>query len=78
MRGITTAKVEGHSSLIRDLSSNAIISTSESDYDAYKLRRDREKSRQAMIENQTKEIEELKSSISEIKQMLIALISNKG
>lgn len=78
MRGITTAKVEGHSSLVRDLSSNAIISTSESDYDAYKLRRDREKSRQMMIENQTKEIEELKSSISEIKQMLIALISNKG
>lgn len=78
MRGINNiAKVEGHASLVRDMSSNAIISTNEIEYQAYKARRESEKKRQQMIDDQASQIESLKDEMSEIKQMLSILI-NKG
>lgn len=79
MRSVTNlAKVEGHASLVRDMSSNAIISTNEADYQAYKNRRELEKKRQQTIDNQLKEIECIKSEMNEIKQLLSMLISDKG
>lgn len=76
MRSLNTiAKVEGHASLVRDMSSNAIISTNEAEYQAYKSRREMEKKRQQTIEEQTKQIEAMKDEMAEIKQMLSILIS---
>lgn len=72
------AKVEGHSSLVRDMSSNAIISTNDSEYAAYQKRREAEKKRAMKMEQQVEEIEGLKKEISEIKQLLVQLISSKG
>ena len=71
-------KVEGHASLVRDMSSNAIISTNDSDYEAYRKRRELEKKRQSMIDDHVKEIESIKQDVLEIKQMLSMLISGKG
>lgn len=73
----TLAKVEGHTSLVRDMSSHAIISNSDAEYNAYKSRREIEKRRQRIIEDQAKELETIKNEMSEIKQMLSMLI-NKG
>ena len=79
MRSLTQfAQVEGHSSLIRDMSSNAIISTNDSEYSTYVKRREAEKKRQKQIADQVEEIECLKTEMLEIKHMLSQLIANKG
>ena len=79
MRSLTQfAPVEGHSSLVRDMSSNAIISTNEAEFSAYQKRREIEKKRQQQIADQVKEIECLKNDMTEIKNMLSQLIANKG
>lgn len=78
MRGITQiAKVEGHSSLVRDMSSHAIISTNDSEFAAYQKRREAEKKRALKMEHQFEEIECLKKEMSEIKNMLIQLLRSK-
>lgn len=69
------AKVEGHSSLVRDMSSNAIISTDDAAYNAYRIRRESERKRQAVIDHQLEEIESLKTEMLEIKQLLSQLIA---
>ena len=71
-------KVEGHASLIRDASSNAIISTNDVEYEAYVRRREQEKKRQSLFDQHSKEIESIKQDVVEIKQMLMMLINNKG
>lgn len=79
MRGLTKfAQVEGHISLVRDMSSNAIISTDDAGYNAYKTRREIEKKRQEHMLKNSNEIEELKNEMLEIKQLLNMLIANKG
>lgn len=61
------AKVEGHSSLIREESSSAIINT---DINAYYLAKKR---KEAFI-SQNNEINNLKKDISDIKEMVSKLV----
>lgn len=63
---------------MRDMSSNAIISTDDAGYNAYRARREAEKRRQTVIDNQIQEIESLKNDMLEIKQMLSQILSAKG
>lgn len=68
-------KVVDHSSLARDVSSNAIINMSESDYDSYRRKKEIMKKQKLEIESQVKEIESIKCEINEIKSMLLCLLS---
>jgi hypothetical protein len=70
-------KVQGHDSLIRDVRSNAIISSNDLDYEAYKRSRQNVLKQREMIKTQTEEIQNLKSEMQEIKQMLSTLIKGK-
>lgn len=72
------AQVEGHNSLVRDMSSNAIISTNEAEFLAYQKKREIDKKRQKQIIDQIQEIESLKTEMMEIKTILSQLIANKG
>lgn len=60
-------KVEGHSSLVRDAESTAIVNT---DIEAYFLA----KKRKEMFLSQRKEINTLKEDVSEIKNILHKLL----
>lgn len=77
MRSVNFLKVQGHEGLVRDTSSGAIISTNDNEYNAFKTKRDVELKRQRQIEEQVKEINELKNEMLEIKQMLNILIKGK-
>lgn len=71
MRSINQfAKVEGHESLVRDMSSHAILSTDDEAYEAYKRSRD-------IVKRQAQELKELKSDVAEMKQMLSILLKGK-
>lgn len=66
-------KVEGHSNIVRDLKTNAIINTDTQEYQNYisnKNRRLKEKQKLESIQN---DVEYLKNSIEEIKQLLIGM-----
>ena len=68
-------KVEGHSNLVRDINTNAIINTNMNDYENYKsLKKIKEQERQKMecLEN---ELNEIKNDMNEIKSLLRSLIN---
>lgn len=79
MRSVNSfVKVEGHASLIRDMSSNAIISIDDNEFNAYRKRREAEKNRIRTQQQQANDIERLKNDMDQIKSMLSQLLSAKG
>lgn len=67
-------KVEGHDSLARDLRSNAIVNTSQNEYQIY-MNRIRSREQQGdQIRNVVKEINLLKKEMFEIKDLLKQVI----
>ena len=70
MRHKKYAKVEGHPHLIRDLSTNAIVNIDTIASEQYVKIRERKKQDSEKISNMESEIEEIKSSIDEIKHLL--------
>lgn len=63
-------KVEGNDSLVRDVSSKAIINTNSKEYQNYVDKRN-------MMAKQKQEIDSLKKDMSEIKEMLATLIGKQ-
>ena len=67
-------KVEGHESLVRDVTSNAIVNTSKNEYQLY-MNRIRSREQQSdEIRNTIKEINLLKQELFEIKNLLKEVI----
>ena len=73
----TVVKVKGNASLVRDVSSNAIINTSNSEYNSYMLTKQALLERKSRIEQQEDKINKLEQDVSEIKEMLKMLIKGK-
>lgn len=67
-------KVEGHSDLIRDLSSNAVINTSQTEYISYMSKYKVREKNNDILRDAVKEINSLKSELFEIKKMLEGVI----
>jgi hypothetical protein len=63
-------KVEGHSSLARDVRSNAIVNTNKSEYQLYMNRIKSREQQGDQIRNTIKEINILKQELFEIKNLL--------
>jgi hypothetical protein len=70
-------KVEGDPSLVRDASTMAILNTNGTDYENYIRRRQSLMSDKEQLANQASEINNLKQDLSEIKQMLSALLHDR-
>lgn len=70
-------KIKDSDSLVRDLSSGAIINTSSTEYQNYLNKRNSSKQMRENIKQNSDEIKEIKSDISEIKQLLISLINKE-
>jgi len=68
-------KVQGEDSLVRDVSSQAILNNNNKEYESYIARRDAVKAQKLELERQGKELTQVKSDISEIKQMISILIN---
>jgi hypothetical protein len=69
-------KVEGYTSLVRDVSSNGIVNTNVSEYQTY-MKRIRMRNEQGdQIRNAVKEINNLKAELREIKGLIKELVKN--
>jgi hypothetical protein len=67
--------VEGQKDLYRDLKSNAIVNTNKNDYDTYITRRNKVKGEQSKINELENEITNIKTSLDEIKTLLMSIIN---
>jgi hypothetical protein len=70
-------KIQDSDSLVRDLTSKAIINTNTVEYQNYLNRRNASNQMREQIKQNSDEITEIKSELSEIKQMLITLINKE-
>tara|TARA_Y100000816_G_scaffold148320_1_gene105297 strand:- start:325 stop:546 length:222 start_codon:yes stop_codon:yes gene_type:complete len=69
-----TLKVDGHTHLVRDVNSNAIINTNTSDYQLY-MKRVKVREKEAdKLRNAVKEINNIKSEIREIKDLIKKIV----
>ena len=68
-------KVEGHTSLVRDVSSNAIVNTNKSEYQIYMARLKTRNEHSDEIRNAVKEINILKIELREIKKLIKEIVS---
>jgi hypothetical protein len=67
-------KVEGYESLVRDVSSNAIVNTNRSEYQLYMSRVRAREQQGDEIRSAVKEINNLKAELREIKSLLQEVI----
>jgi len=70
-------KVEQNTSLVRDVSSNAILNNNVSDYHNYIKNKQIALSKTNELSRQAEQINNLKQDMAEIKQMLTMLIKGK-
>ena len=69
-------KVDNEPALFRDLKSGAIVNTDHSAREAYLKQRENLLRTKEISEQNSKDIEELKGEISDIKQMLVQILAN--
>ena len=68
-----TAKVEGHTNLVRDLKSQAIINTDSDAYARYMARKRKQKAQNDALREVIRDVNELKIEMRAIKNELIEL-----
>jgi hypothetical protein len=73
----TYLKVENNSSLVRDISSNAIVNRNTDDYEHYMRNKQLAAQRINKINEQDDQINNLKQDMAELKDMVAALLKNK-
>ena len=74
---MTVVKIQDRESLVRDMTSGAVINTDKTEYENYLIKRNATKQMKLQIEKNSEEIAEIKNDISEIKQLLISLINKE-
>lgn len=70
-------KIQDSDSLVRDLSSGAVINTNRTDYQNYLAKKNSSKDMKQQIKQNSDKIEKIESDLSEIKQLLITLINKE-
>ena len=69
-------RVEGHTGLVRDTNSNAIVNVSKTDYQLYMSRYTAREKQSDVLRDTVKEINTLKQELFEIKKLLNKVIKN--
>jgi hypothetical protein len=72
-----TAKVEGHTNLVRDLKSQAIINTDSDAYARYMARKAKQKVKDDEVRQVIREVNELKNEMREIKNLIIGMANGR-
>lgn len=68
--------IDGHDNLYRDPKTNAIIVKNDDQYTTYIKNRNKIAEKNALIDQTAQEVKDLKSELSEIKQLLLKLTSD--
>jgi len=71
------AKVEGHTNLVRDLKSQAIINTDSDAYAKYMARKAKQKEKDDEVREIVREVNELRNEMKEIKNLLVGMSNGR-
>lgn len=77
MRNMNFLKIQGNDSLVRDISSRAIINNNKSEYDNYVRQRSVVSAQKNEILRQADELKIIKDEFAEIKQLILSLINKQ-
>ena len=72
------AKVKGHSHLVRDLKSQAIINTDSDAYARYMARKTKQQKKDDEMRKVVREVNEIKTEMFEIKDLLKKVLDKDG
>ena len=75
---MTFAKVKGHTHLVRDLKSQAIINTDSGAYARYMARKAKQSKKDDEMRKVVREVNEIKSEMFEIKDLLKKVLDKNG
>ena len=75
---MTFAKVKGHTHLVRDLKSQAIINTDSDAYARYMARKAKQSKKDDEMRKVVREVNEIKSEMFEIKDLLKKVLDKDG
>ena len=75
---MSTIKVKGHTHLVRDLKSQAIINTDSDAYARYMARKAKQAKKDDEIREVVREVNEIKSEMFEIKDLLKKVLNKDG
>jgi len=75
---MTYAKVKGHSNLVRDLKSQAIINTDSDAYARYMARKKKQQKKDDEMRKVVREVNEIKTEMFEIKDLLKKVLDKDG
>ena len=70
-------KVEGHTHLVRDLKSQAIINTDSDAYARYMARKTKQKVKDDEVRQVIRDVNELKNEMREIKNLIIGMANGR-
>ena len=73
-----TAKVEGHTNLVRDLKSQAIINTDSDAYARYMARKAKQQKKDDEMRKVVREVNEIKTEMFEIKNLIKKVLDKDG
>ena len=75
---MSTIKVKGHTHLVRDLKSQAIINTDSDAYARYMARKAKQSKKDDEMRKVVREVSEIKSEMFEIKDLLKKVLDKDG
>ena len=75
---MSTIKVKGHTHLVRDLKSQAIINTDSDAYARYMTRKAKQSKKDDEMRKVVREVNEIKTEIFEIKSLLKKVLDKDG
>ncbi len=70
---VDSAKVEGHTHLVRDLKSQAIVNTDSDAYARYMSRKAKQSKKDDEVRDVIRDVNELKNEMRDIKNLLIEM-----
>ena len=72
-----TLKVKGHTNLVRDLKSQAIINTDSDAYAKYMARKIKQKEKDDEVRQVVRDVNELRNEMREIKNLIIGMANGR-
>ena len=75
---MSTVKVKGHTHLVRDLKSQAIINTDSDAYARYMARKAKQTKKEDEMRKVVREVNEIKTEMFEIKDLLKKVLDKDG
>jgi hypothetical protein len=73
-----TVKIKNRESLVRDVTTRAVINTNRTEYENYLARKKRGEDMRSRIDQNCKDIDCIKNDLQEVKSMLMLLIKQES